>query len=245
MSGAGALVKAARKLAGTAVRGNSVFRARWAGEAGFDRAEVEFDDFLVVGLRGTVTPEVLRAGVGLQQRRVACGGGEVADGFGIPWKEPHRGAVFRRHVGDGGSVGQRQGVEAGATEFDDGGEDAVAAEAFGEGQDDVGADHAGAAAAGQAAADDAGNEQRDAFSQHGSGGFDAADSPAEDAERVDHRGVRVHADEAVGEGFGAGSGGAGGNDGGEVFEVQLVDNAVAGGNDAQVVVLRLAQRTTP
>ena len=64
--GCGGVGERVAETGGYGGKGNSVFRARWAGEAGFDGAEVEFDDFLVVGFRGTVTPEVLGGSVGLQ-----------------------------------------------------------------------------------------------------------------------------------------------------------------------------------
>ena len=50
---------------------------------------------------------------------------------------------------------------------------------------------------GELEADDVRNEHRDRLSEHGGFGFDAADAPAEHAQAVDHRRVRVGADQRV------------------------------------------------
>jgi hypothetical protein len=47
-------------------------------------------------------------------------------------------------------------------------------------------------------ADDLRNQHRDRLAEHCGLGFDAADAPAENAEAVDHRRMRVGADERVG-----------------------------------------------
>ena len=54
--------------------------------------------------------------------------------------------------------------------------------------------------AGQAHADDVRRQQRQRLVEHRRLGLDAADAPAEHAEPVDHRGVRVGADERVRQG---------------------------------------------
>ena len=51
--------------------------------------------------------------------------------------------------------------------------------------------------AGEAEADDLGDEHGDGLAEHGGLCLDAADTPAKDAEAVDHGGVGVGADEGV------------------------------------------------
>jgi hypothetical protein len=87
--------------------------------------------------------------------------------------------------------------------------------------------------AGEADADDLGDEHVDRLAEHDRLGLDAADAPADDAEAVDHGGVRVGADEAVRVEaselpvlFP--------DDLGEVLEVDLVDDAGRGRDDAEV-----------
>ena len=65
-------------------------------------------------------------------------------------------------------------------------------------------------------------------------GLDAADAPAEDAEPVDHRRVRVGADERVGIGDRVAVALGGLHDLREELEVHLVDDAGAGRDDAEV-----------
>ena len=111
--------------------------------------------------------------------------------------EPNSG----RHVADRGAVGQRQRGDAGAVELDELADHAVLAQHLGDRQHQVG----GGGALGQVAveleADDARDEHRDRLAEHGRLGLDAADAPADHADAVDHRGVRVGADAGVGVGL--------------------------------------------
>ena len=92
------------------------------------------------------------------------------------------------------------GRDALAVELDELADDAVLAQHLGDGEHDVGRGRAGRDRAGQLEADDARDEHRDGLAEHGRLGLDAADAPAEHAEAVDHRGVRVGADAGVGVG---------------------------------------------
>jgi len=67
-----------------------------------------------------------------------------------------------------------------------------------DGEHEVGRGDSGLERAHQLDADDARQEHRDRLAEHRRFGLDAAHSPAEDAEPVDHRGVRVGADQRVG-----------------------------------------------
>ena len=74
------------------------------------------------------------------------------------------------------------------------------AQDLGHGQDEVGRGRALRQLARQLEADDLRDEHRERLAEHGRLGLDPADAPAEDAEPVDHRRVRVGADERVREG---------------------------------------------
>ena len=76
-----------------------------------------------------------------------------------------------------------------------------------------------------------GHEHRDRLAEHRRLGLDPADAPAEDAEPVDHRRVRVRADERVGEGRSV----ALLDDACEELEVHLVDDPRARRDDLEVV----------
>ena len=79
----------------------------------------------------------------------------------------------------------------------------------------------------------------DRLAEHGRFRLDPADAPADDAEPVDHRGMRIGADQRVGIGdllavllFAE-------DNARQVFEIDLMDDAGVGGNDAEVVEGRL------
>ena len=80
------------------------------------------------------------------------------------------------------------------------------------------------------------------LAEHRGLGLDAADAPAEDAEAVDHRRVRVGADERVGirERDRAVLRGRGHDDAREVLEVHLVDDAGVRRHDLEVAERVLA-----
>ena len=84
-------------------------------------------------------------------------------------------------------------------------------------------------APGQAHADDRGRAELERLAEHHGLGLDAADAEAEHAEAVDHRRVRVGADERVGHGDAV----ADRDDAAEVLEVDLVHDAHARRHDAE------------
>ena len=102
-------------------------------------------------------------------------------------------------------------------------------------QDEVGGGRAFCELAGELEAHDLGQEHVDRLADHRRLGFDPADTPADDAEPVDHRGVRIRPDEAVRIEVSAIVPG----DLGEVLEVDLVHDAGRRRHDAEVVEGRL------
>ena len=124
----------------------------------------------------------------------------------------------------------------GAVELDELADDAVLAQHLGDREDEVGGGRAVRQLAGELEADDAGDEHADRLAEHRRLGLDAADAPAEHAEAVDHRGVRVGADQRVGVGQAV----AGEHDAGEVLDVDLVHDAGAGRDDLELVERGLA-----
>jgi hypothetical protein len=171
---------------------------------------------------------------------LAAGHGQVVDGFAVDREEAAGRAVFRRHVADGGAVGERHRIEAGAEEFDELADNALLAQHLRDGQHQVGGGDAFLDLAGQAEADDFRQQHGDRLAEHGGFGLDAADAPAENAQAVDHGGVAVGADAGVGIGddlvaFILGPDGLA-----EIFEVDLVADAGAGRHHAEVLERLLA-----
>jgi hypothetical protein len=91
----------------------------------------------------------------------------------------------------------RQRFRAGAVELDELADDLRLAQQFGDEQHEVGGGDAGGEFAGEINADDFRDEEGDRLAEHAGLRLDAAHAPADDAEAVDHGGVRVGADEGV------------------------------------------------
>lgn len=144
-------------------------------------------------------------------------------------EETTGGAVFRCHVGDGCAVGQGQLGQAVPVELDELAHHAFLAQHLCHGQHQVSGSDALPQLAGQLEADHFGDQHRYRLAEHGRFRFDAADTPAEYAQAVDHGGVRVCAHQGIGEGIGAAVGLTGPHRAAQVFQVDLVANAGARG----------------
>ena len=88
--------------------------------------------------------------------------------------------------------------EAVAVELDELADDAALAQHLGDGQHEVGGGRALGQLAAQLEAEHLRDQQRHRLAEHRRLGLDPADAPAEHAEPVDHRRVRVGPDERVG-----------------------------------------------
>ena len=213
-----------------------VLRPARAGEARLDGAQVEVRDVgearrllllagaeqaLLLGVRLDQLDQLVRA------PRLA----HVAERPVVHREDGGRRPELRRHVGDGGAVGDGQGAQAGAEELDELADDAAAAQELGDRQHQVGRGDARLQRAGQPDAEHLRRGQVERLAEHRGLGLDPADAPAEHAERVDHRRVRVGADQRVREGDTV----AHLDDLAQVLEVDLVDDAHPRRDDAEVL----------
>ncbi len=145
-------------------------------------------------------------------------------------------AVFRRHVGDGGAIGQTQRVQPVAVELDELAHDAFLAQHLRDGEDQVSRRRAFGQLAGHLETDDLRQQHGGGLTQHARLGFNAADAPADHAQPVDHGGVRIGADHGIGIG-----GAIHGHDyRREVFEIHLMHDAGIGRHGAEILKRRLA-----
>ena len=210
-----------------------ILRALRAGHARrhVGEIEVEIDAVINLAFLGDA-PHVLGFEIIAERdyfRVGAAGGAEVIERLVINGEETHRRAILGRHVGDGGTVGDGQALRASAVELHKLADHLRFAQQLRDMQREVGRGHAGPQHAGHVHADDFGCEEIDRLPEHAGFGFDAADAPADNAEAVDHGGVRVGADQRVGIINIAGMQHAFG----EIFEIHLVDDADAGRNDLE------------
>ena len=107
-------------------------------------------------------------------------------------------------------------------------------------EDEVGGGRTPGQRARELEADDLRHEHRDRLAEHRRLGLDAADAPAEHAEAVDHRRVRVGADERVRERLQPTVDLAGLDDPRQELEVDLVDDARRRRDDGEVLERLLA-----
>jgi hypothetical protein len=176
----------------------------------------------------------------LDLRLVAAGLPQVRERLLVDREEADRRAVLGRHVRDGRAVGEGHRAHALAPELDELLDDALLAQHLRDRQHEVGRGHAVRELALQLEADHVRDQHVDRLPEHDGLGLDAADAPAEHAEPVDHRRVRVGADDRVGERDRGAAVGLGQRDAGEVLEVDLVHDAGRRRNDAEVRERELA-----
>ena len=179
----------------------------------------------------------MRLAVALNQidlRIGATGEAEVADGLGIDWEEAGGGAVFGGHVGDGGAIGEREIREAASEVLDKAANHAVLAEHFRNGEDEVGGGRTIREGSGEAHPDDFRLKLVERLAEHDGLGLDAADTPSEHPDAVDHGCVAVGADDGVRKDDRCATFLLAGDHRGEKLEVDLVNDPGAGGNDAEV-----------
>ncbi len=180
-------------------------------------------------------PEPLRLGVRLDQRHVrlvAPGEAQVVEGYLVDREHRARGPVLGAHVADGGAGLDREGRDVGAVALHERADDAVVAQQLGDRQHDVGGGDAGLGLAADAQPHDRRQQHRERLAEHGRLRLDPADAPTEHAEAVDHRRVRVGADERVAERAPV-LGGE--HEARQVLEVDLVADAGARRDDAEAV----------
>ena len=216
-----------------------VLRALRAGDRGLDLGEVELErlgEGRVLGVLVVEHPLLARVGVDeLDQLGRAAGELEVAQRLAVDGEDRAGRAELRRHVADRRPVGEPERGQAGAEELDELRDDAALAQHLGHGQHQVGGGGALAQLAVEPEADHLRQQHRDRLAEHRRLGLDPADAPAEHAEPVDHRRVRVGADERVGVGLRDAVDLALEDDPAQVLEVDLVADPGRRRHDAEVV----------
>ncbi len=222
---------------------HAVLRPLGPGEARFDGGQIELHCLGVdrIGRRGRPEQSLLLR-VRFDQpdaRFVASRQPQVVERHLVDGANRDRRAVLWRHVPQRRAIGDGQELEAGPIELDELADDANLAQAFGDRQHEVRGRGTFRQTVRQAEADDLRNQHGDRLTEHGRLGLDAAHAPADDAETVDHRGVRVRADQRVWIRELLPAVQLVEHHARQVFEVHLVDDARVGRDDAEVVECRL------
>jgi hypothetical protein len=184
-------------------------------------------------------PEALLLRVRLDQGDLgvaASGQPQVLGGLAVDREHRDGRAVLGAHVADGGAVGQRDLGDARSVELHKLADHLVLPQHLGDGQHQVGGRRALGHRTGELEADHPRDQHRDRLAQHCRLGLDAAHAPADDAQPVDHGGVRVGPDTGVRVGLAV----AGEDDAGQVLDVDLVHDPGARRHHLEVVEGRLA-----
>src|SRR5579859_3480046 len=134
----------------------------------------------------------------------------------------------------------RLSEDAGAIKFDELADNALLAQHLRDGEDEVGGGGAFLQTTFQFESDHLRQEHRDRLAEHAGLGFDSADAPTDDAESVDHGGVRIGTHDGVGIGERWRLPRITKHHGGEIFEIYLVHDAGVGRHHAEVLKRFLA-----
>ena len=190
----------------------------------------------------------LRLGVGFNQRNVfgrTAGQSQVVERTIVDWEDRAGRPELRRHVSDRRAIGDRQRREPFAEELDELADDALLAQHLRDLEHEIGRGHAFAQFAFEPESDDFRNQHRHRLPEHCCLGFNAANSPGEHTDPIDHRGVRIRTDRCVGICArvlrierNAGAAGAK-NHAREIFNVDLVHDAGIGRDRPEAVESRL------
>src|SRR5690606_11014948 len=119
--------------------------------------QIEGQHALVLGGLQRIGPKAGGAGVVLDQRdllRLAPGQLEVVDGLAVDVEHRRRCAVFRAHIGNGGTVADGQAVGTFTKELDPGTDHALLPQELGQSQHDIGSGNARLTLASEFYADD-------------------------------------------------------------------------------------------
>jgi hypothetical protein len=215
-----------------------VLRPGRPGDAGLDGRQVELERLGEDRLGRGVEPQALFLGVRLDQGDEVvgpAGEAQVAQRLVVDGEDRDGRPVLGRHVADRGPVLDRDVDRARPVELHEPAHDPVRPQHVGDGEDQVGGGRALGQVARQLEAHHLGDQHRDGLAEQGGLGLDAAHAPAHTADAVDHGGVAVGADQGVGEGGAV----AGGDHGGQVFEVDLVADAGGRRHDPELPEGRL------
>ena len=144
-------------------------------------------------------PQLVRLGIGLDKGHLllgATGETQIVEGHLVDWEDAAGGAEFGAHIADRGTVRQRHRGDAITVEFHEFADlayDAMTTQQIGDREHHIGCGDALGNRSGELEADHARHQHRDRLAEHGRLGLDAADAPAEHAQTVDRRRMRVGA----------------------------------------------------
>ena len=219
---------------------NPILGPARSGDRRLNRAQVKVESrgVLRLGIRGQREQALLFA-VRLHQVDLLLrppGETQVVQGFFVDREEADRRPILGPHVRHGGAIGQGERLETTPVELNKLSDDPVLAKHLDDGQDQVRGCGARGELASKLEAHHVGNQHGDRLTQQARLGLNSAHTPAHDSQSVNHRGMRIRSNERVGIRQVI----ARKHDRGEVFQIHLVDDPRARGDDAEALKSALA-----
>ena len=192
-----------RDEAGFCIRqSHAAFRTLWPGKRWHDRAEIEFKRIGEHRIRRCLgADQALCFRVFLDEintRLFPARHGQIGQGFRIDGEEAAGRAIFGGHIRNRCAVGKRHRVEAGAIELNEFVDHTLFAQHLRDGQHKIGGGYAFFQLARQLEADDFRQQHGLRLAKHCGFRLDAAHAPTEHGQTIDHRGMRVGANECIG-----------------------------------------------
>ena len=120
---------------------------------------------------------------------VPAGEAQVVERHRVDRADCYRGTVFGRHVAERRTVGNRQELETRSIKLDELPNDPELAQSLGDGEHQIGGGSALRQAIDETESDDFRDQHRDGLAEHRRFRLDSANTPADDAQSVHHRGV--------------------------------------------------------
>ena len=205
-----------------------------ASHVAANAGQVEAQHALVLRGCQRIRPQASLFGVLFHQGdllRLTAGQFQVIDGLFVDVEHGRRRAVFRCHVGDGGTVTDGQAGRTLTEELDIGTHHALFAQEFGQCQHDVGGSNARLTLAGQLDTHDIRKTHHGRMAEHHGFRFQTAHTHGNNAQRIDVRGVRIGTDAGIREGHAV----LHLNHRRHFLQVDLVHDAVTGRNHVDVI----------
>jgi hypothetical protein len=216
------------------VQRNTILRAARPSDTRHHRAKVKLQDGAILRLgRIGLVEEPLGLHVGFDKGNplfAAPRKAQVAQGLFVHREDATGCTILRGHIGNRRPVGQRQRGEARAKELDELTHDAKLAQLLSDSQHQIGSGGAFGQRTEELKAHHLRNEHRDRLTEHRGLGLNTTNAPTEYPHTIDHRRMAIGADERIGVGLHRARGAriliTGKDDAGQVFQIDLVDNAV-------------------
>ena len=208
---------------------HAILRALGPGNSRLHLGKIQLQGIGEHGIRRLIgAKNALLFGVRLHQCHqgfVASTEAQISQRLRVHWKEPHGRAIFRRHICNHRAVGKTQAAESGAVELYKFSNYAFLAQHLRNRKHQVGGRRAFGQSPVQLETHHFRNQHRKWLAQHGRLGLDAAHAPAEYAQRVDHRGVRVRAYQRIRKCYGDSASLLGEHHAAQVLQIDLVADA--------------------